>query len=172
MITSVVSRNWLAYIAEASMSNGAMPSWEAAEYFTNNLFGESPNPRLHESKAPYEAIWQFLHRVYSPIVEAATQSVEMPASSMIHVFTDISLIGNSAVLIVYFPGDNQPHHLLLLDAVKAWDLIFPDAAAFNDWAEERYRWVVDALKAAIMRSTAVSVDTDLPVPASVISSNL
>ncbi len=172
MTTSVVSRNWIAYVAEASMSNGAMPSWEATEYFTNNLFGESPNPRLHEAKAPYEAIYQFLHRVYSPLVEAATRSVEMPASSMIHVFTDISLIGNSAVLIVYFPGNNQPHHLLLLDAVKAWDLIFPDAAGFNEWAEERYRWVVDALKAAIVRSSAEAVDTDLPLPANVASSSV
>ena len=161
MTTSVVSRNWIAYVAEASMSNGTMPSLEAVEYFTNNLFGESPNPRLHESKAPYEAIWQFLHRVYSPIVEAATRSVEMPASSLIHVFTDISLIGNSAVLIVYFPGHNRPHHLLLLDAVKAWDLIFPDASAFNEWAEERYRWVVDALKAAIVRSSADAIDSHL-----------
>ena len=49
MTTSVESRNWIAYIAEASMSNGALPSWEAAEYFTNNLFGESPNARLHGS---------------------------------------------------------------------------------------------------------------------------
>jgi hypothetical protein len=83
---------------------------------------------------------------------------------MIHVFTDISLIGNSAVLVVYFPGNNQPHHLLLLDAVKAWDLIFPDAARFNEWAEERYRWVVDALKAAIVRSVTESIDTDLALP--------
>ena len=165
MTTSVESRNWIAYIAEASMSNGALPSWEATEYFTNNLFGESPNARLHEAKAPYEAIWQFLHRVYSPLVEAATRTVDMPSASMIHVFTDISLIGNSAVLVVYFPGNNQPHQLLLLDAVKAWALLFPDTAAFNEWAEERYRWVVDALKSAIVKAAETTVETDCAVPA-------
>lgn len=167
MTTSVESKNWIGYIAEASIANGAMPSWESAEYFTTNLFGESPNPRLHEAKAPYEAIWQFLHRVYSPLVEAATRAVDMPSASMIHVFTDISLIGNSAVLVVYFPGNNQPHQLLLLDAVKAWDLIFPDAAAFNDWADERYRWVVDALKAEINKASAVITDTETLLPAAV-----
>jgi len=56
---------------------------------------------------------------------------------------------------------------LLLDAVKAWDLIFPDAARFNEWAEERYRWVVDALKAAIVRTSGETVDADLALPANV-----
>src|SRR5688500_1983145 len=98
------TRNWVAYICESLVSNGAMPTWEAGEYVTSNLFGDSPNQRLHESKAPYESIYQFLHRIYSPLVEAAVRSVEMPASAMIHIFTDISLISNSAVLVVYFPG--------------------------------------------------------------------
>src|SRR5918996_2098941 len=146
MVMSTVTRNWIAYITESLVSTGAMPSWEAAEYLTNNLFGETPNPRLHETKAPYEAIHQFLHRIYAPIVEAAARAVNLPASSMIHIFADISLIGNSAVLIVHFPGKNQPHQLLLLDAARAWDLVFVDGAAFNEWAEERYRWVVDALE--------------------------
>jgi hypothetical protein len=136
------------------MSNGSMPSWEAAAYFTNNLFGEAPNPRLHESKSPYESISLFLQRVYNPIVEAATRAVNLPASSMIHVFTDISLIGNSAVLVVYFPGENRPHQLLLLDAARAWDLVFPDADAFNAWAEERYGWIVSALQSAAARQMA------------------
>ena len=149
MNTFSISRNWIAYISESLVSSGAMPTWEAAEYFTNNLFGESPNPRLHETKAPYEAIYQFLHRLYSPIVEAATRSVNMPSSAMIHIFTDISLISNSAVLIVYFPGENRPHQLLLLDAARAWDLVFTDAEAFNAWAEERFRWVVEALQSAV-----------------------
>lgn len=148
MVTTVVSRNWIAYITEALVSTGGMASWEAADYFTQNLFGESPNPRLHEAKAPYEATWQFLHRVYNPIVEAATRAIAMPAASMIHVFTDISLIGSSAVLVVYFPGNNRPHQLLLLDAVKVWDLVFDDATNFNAWAEERYQWVVQALESA------------------------
>lgn len=99
-------------------------------------------------------ISQFLHRVYSPIVEAATRAVELPASSMIHIFTDISLFGNSAVLVVYFPGENRPHQLLLLDAARAWELVFTDAAAFNDWAEERYGWIAEALKTAVARVAA------------------
>ncbi len=143
------SRNWLGYLCESQMSNGAMPSWEAAAYFTDNLFGEAPNPRLHESKSPYESISLFLQRVYNPIVEAATRAVDLPASSMIHVFTDISLIGNSAVLVVYFPGENRPHQLLFLDATRAWDLVFPDADAFNAWAEERYSWIISALQSAV-----------------------
>ena len=149
MKTSNAVRNWIAYLAESLVSSGAMPTWEAAAYLTNNLFGDSPNPRLHETKAPYEAIYQFLHRVYGPLVEAAARSVAMPPSSMIHIFTDISLISNSAVLVVYFPGENRPHQLLLLDAARAWDLVFPNAEAFNSWAEERYRWVVEALKSTI-----------------------
>lgn len=143
------SRNWLGYLCESQMSNGSMPSWEATAYFTGNLFGEAPNPRLHESKSPYESISLFLQRVYNPIVEAATRAVDLPGSSMIHVFTDISLIGNSAVLVVYFPGENRPHQLLLLDAARAWDLVFPDADAFNAWAEERYGWIVMALQSAV-----------------------
>ena len=148
-MTTVITRNWIGYMTEALVSTAVMPSWEAAEYFTNNLFGDAPNAGLHEAKAPYEAISQFLQRVYSPIVEAATRRVDLPAPAMIHVFTDISLIGNSAVLVVYFPGGNRPHQLLLLDAVRAWDLVFPDASAFNAWADERHRWVVDALASAV-----------------------
>jgi hypothetical protein len=40
----------------------------------------------------------------------------------------------------------------LLDAARAWDLVFPDAETFNQWSEERYRWVVDALKAAVNKT--------------------
>jgi hypothetical protein len=128
-----------------------MPSWEATDYLTGNLFGDSPNPRLHQTKSPYEATSQFLQRLYTPLVEAATREVELPSSAMVHTFTDISLIGNSAVLVVYFPGENRPHQLLLVDAVKAWDVVFPDTDAFNAWAEERYRWIVEGLKAAVAR---------------------
>ena len=80
---------------------------------------------------------------------------------MIHVFTDISLIGNSAVLVVYFPGGNRPHQLLLLDAVRAWDLVFKDASAFNAWADERYRWVVDALAPAVTRVPAETAEVSV-----------
>jgi hypothetical protein len=152
------SRNWISYLCEALVSTGAMPSWEAAAYFTDNLFGDAPNPRLHESKSPYEATSLFLQRVYNPIVEAATRAIEMPAASMIHVFTDISLIGNSAVLVVYFPGQNRPHQLLLLDATRAWDLVFSDADAFNAWAEERYGWILSALQAAVTRPAAAPAE--------------
>jgi len=151
MQTKAVSRNWLGYICEGLVASGVMPSWEATEYLTANLFGEAPNPRLHETKAPYEAISTFLHRLYDPIVEAATRTVELPTASLIHTFTDISLMGSSAVLVVYFPGENRPHQLLLLDAARAWDLVFPHADAFNRWAEERYSWVVAALRSTVAR---------------------
>ena len=55
-------------------------------------------------------------------------------------------MGKSAVLVVYHPGQNQPHQLLLLDSIPAWDIIFEDSAAFYEWAEERYGWIVSALK--------------------------
>jgi hypothetical protein len=157
MKTYAVTRNWLAYICESLVATGAMPSWEAADYLSDNLFGDRPNPRLHETKSPYEAISQFLHRIYSPLVESATRSAGLPESAMIHIFTDISLIGNSAVLVVYFPGENQPHELLLLDAARAWDLVFTDGDAFNAWAEERYHWVVEALTSAVARVNAQPV---------------
>jgi hypothetical protein len=155
---SVTPRNWIGYICESLISSGAMPSWEAAEYLTENLFAESPNPRLHATKAPYEAISQFLHRIYSPIVEAAMRSVTLPPSAMLHVFTDVSVISNSAVLVVYFPGDNQPHQLLLLDAARAWELVFPDAAAFNGWAQERYHWIETGLIAAAARTSQTQTE--------------
>ncbi|TAJ27659.1 MAG: hypothetical protein EPO64_05265 [Nitrospirae bacterium] len=148
MKPSVVSRNWLGYLCDSLVTSGAMSTWDATDYLTENLFGESPNPRLHEAKAPYETTSRFLHHLYSPIVEAATRAVNLPSSSMIHIFTDISLIGNSAVLVVYFPGENRPHQLLLLDGVRAWDLVFPDAEAFNIWAEERFGWTKAALETA------------------------
>ena len=66
-----------------------------------------------------------------------------------HVFTDISLTGNSAVLVVYASGDGLPHQLLMLDATKAWDLVFTDSEDVNRWAEERYRRVKSALTAVI-----------------------
>jgi hypothetical protein len=154
MQTSVAPRNWIAYILESLVAAGSMPTWEANAYLTDNLFGDAPNPHLHQAKAPYESTSQFLHRVYSPIVEAATRAVPLPESSMIHIFTDISLIGNSAVLVVYYPGENKPHQLLLLDGVRAWDLVFPDAAAFNVWAEERFGWVKEALASAVARIQA------------------
>ncbi|MGD9850040.1 MAG: hypothetical protein AB7T38_02115 [Nitrospirales bacterium] len=140
------TRNWMSYLLDSLVNSGAMPAWEAVDYLTGNLVGEAPNSNLHQAKSPYEAIQQFLHRVYGPIVEAASRTVELPPQSMIHMFTDVSLMGKSAVLVVYYPGQNQPHQLLLLDAVPAWDLTFETSTAFDQWAEERYGWIVSALQ--------------------------
>ena len=142
------TRNWLAYLCEALATSGMMPTWEAATYLTDHLFGEKPNPRLLKTKTPYEETTQLLQRLYHPLVEAASRDVSLPSQSMIHVFTDVSLTGNSAVLVVYFPGHNLPHQLLMLDAAKAWDLAFEDTDSFNQWAEERYRWVKSSLLTA------------------------
>lgn len=144
-----VTRNWIAYLCEALVTSGVMPTWEAATYLTENLFGESPNPRLLGTSNAHEVTAQFLHRMYHPLVEAASREVVLPHGAMVHVFTDISLTGKSAVLVVYFPDSHQQHQLLMLDAAKAWDLVFADSDAFNRWAEERYRLVKSALTAAI-----------------------
>ena len=37
----------------------------------------------------------------------------------------------------------------MLDAAKAWELVFTDSEEVNRWAEERYRRVKSALTAAI-----------------------
>jgi len=140
------TRNWIAYLCESLVTSGVMPTWAAATYLTENLFGEKPNPRLLAPSNPYEVTSQFLHRLYQPIVEAASREVVLPASSRLQLFTDISLTGNSAVIVVLFPGQLRPHQLLMLDAAKAWDLVFPDAETFNTWAEERYRRIVHALR--------------------------
>ncbi len=150
------SRNWIAYLCEALVASGAMPTWEAASYLTENLFGEKPNPRLLTPSNPHEVTAQLLHRLYQPIVEAASRDIMLPSGAMIHIFTDISLTGNSAVLLVLFPGHHKPQKLIMLDAAKAWDLVFPDAESFNVWAEERYRQLVNALRSAI-----VDLDNDL-----------
>lgn len=141
-------RNWIAYLCEALVTSGAMPTWEAATYLTENLFGEKPNPRLLTPVNPHEATSQFLRRLYQPLVDAASRETTLPSSATLHIFIDISLTGNSAVLIVLFPGDHRPQQLLLLDAAKAWDLVFPDAESFNRWAGERYQRIVNALRGA------------------------
>jgi hypothetical protein len=146
-----VTRNWIAYLCEALVTSGTMPTWEAATYLTENLFGESPNPRLLGTNNAHEVTAQFLHHLYQPVVEAASRDITLPQGAMLHVFTDISLTGKSAVLVVYFPGNGQPHQLLMLDAAKAWDLVFQDSEAFNRWAEDRYRLVKASLTAAIGR---------------------
>ena len=70
----------------------------------------------------------------------------------LHVFTDTSLTGKSAVLVVYIiSGDTHQHQLLMLDTVKAWELVFTDSADVNSWMEERYRRIRSALTVAIGR---------------------
>lgn len=144
-----ITRNWIAYLCEALVTSGVMPTWEAATYLTENLFGESPNPRLLGTSNAYEVTVQFLHRLYQPLAEAAAREVSLPHGAMVHVFADISLTGKSAVLVVYFPEGGQPHQLLMLDAAKAWDLVFQDSDTFNRWAEDRFRLLKSALTAAI-----------------------
>lgn len=150
------NRNWIAYLCESLVASGTMPTWEAATYLTENLFGEKPNPRLLTPANPHEITAQLLHHLYQPLVEAASREIMLPPASRLHIFTDISLTGNSAVLIVLFPGPNKPQQLLMLEAAKAWDLVFPDAESFNAWAEEQYRRLVNALCAAM-----VKLDNDL-----------
>lgn len=146
--TRTKTRNWIAYHCEALVTSGVMPTWEAATYLTENLFGEKPNPRLLTPPNPHEVTAHFLRYLYQPILEAASREVVLSPAASLHLFTDISLTGNSAVLIVHVSGSHLPPELLLLDAVKAWDLVFPDAESFNRWVEERYRRLVKALHSA------------------------
>ncbi|HEY6974280.1 MAG TPA: hypothetical protein VI359_08255 [Nitrospiraceae bacterium] len=143
------TRNWIAYLCESLVTSGEMPTWEAATYLTENLFAEKPNPRLLGTTNAFEVTSQFLQRLYHPLVEAVSRDLSLPQAAKLHVFTDISLTGKSAVLVVYFPGNNQSHQLLMLDAAKAWELVFTDSEDFNRWAEERYRSVKSALLVAI-----------------------
>lgn len=141
-----LSRNWLAYLCEALVTSGVMPTWEAATYLTENLFGELPNPRLLGTTDAHEVTAEFLRRLYQPLVEAASREATIPNGGTVHVFTDISLTGKSAVLVVLL-GNELPHQLLMFDAIKAWDLVFQDAESFNQWAEFRYRQIKSALLA-------------------------
>ena len=151
------TRNWIAYLCESLVTSGVMPTWEAATYLTENLFGEKPNPRLLSTTNAYEVTSQFLQRLYQPLVEAASRDITLPDGAMLHVFTDISLTGKSAVLVVYVSGNNRPDQLLMLDAAKAWELVFTDSEDVNRWAEERYRWVKSALTSAIGKPTTAAV---------------
>lgn len=153
------ARNWIAYLCESLVTSGVMPTWEAATYLTENLFGEKPNPRLLCATNAYEVTSHFLQRLYHPLVEAASRDFTLPDGARLHVFMDISLTGKSAVLVVYVSGDHHPHQLLMLDAAKAWELVFTDSEDMNRWAEERYRRVKSALTAAIgkpVRHTALA----------------
>ena len=152
-MTTRYARNWISYLTDSLVHANALPACEAVEYLTQHLFGDSPNTRLHEAKVPHEAIAQFLQRLYGPILEAAVRDSDIPEGSMTRIFTDISLISPSAVLAVYFPGDDRPEQLLLLDSVCTWDLVFSHADTFNAWAEERY----GKLYAALQATTACAI---------------
>src|SRR4051812_38023723 len=143
------TRNWIAYLCESLVTSGVMPTWEAATYLTENLFGENPNPRLLSTINAYEMTSQFLQRLYHPLAEAASRDSTLPDGAMLHVFTDISLTGKSAVLIVYISNNTHRHQLLMLDTAKAWELVFTDSEDANRWAEERYRRIKTALAAVI-----------------------
>jgi len=151
------TRNWIAYLCESLVTSGVMPTWEAATYLTENLFGEKPNPRLLSATNAYEVTSQFLQRLYHPLVEAASRDITLPDGAMLHVFTDISLTGKSAVLVVYISGKTHHHQLLMLDAAKAWELVFADSDDVNRWAEVRYRKVKSALITAIGKPAQAKV---------------
>lgn len=157
--TRPASRNWIAYLCESLVTSGVMPTWEAATYLTENLFGEKPNPRLLSPTNAYEVTAQFLHRLYRPIAEAAMRDSHLPSTDRVHVFTDISLTGNSAVLVVYLPEADQVQQLLLLDPAKAWNLVFTDADSFNAWAETRYRSIFHALQSARITAQSAVLET-------------
>src|SRR4029434_11300529 len=57
---------------------------------------------------------------------------------------DISLMSETTVLIVAV-SDEKESQLLLMDAIRVWDLVFRNADAFNEWAETRYQQVRVAL---------------------------
>jgi len=139
------ARNWISYLADALIDARSMPSWEAADYLTDNLFDASPNTKLLEAKEPHEAIAQFLQRIYGPIVEAAAREAGTEQSSRVRVFTDISLTSETTVLIVSISEPTEASELVLIDWVRAWDFVFPNAEAFNAWAETRYQQVRVAL---------------------------
>ena len=92
---SAVTRNWIAYLCEALVTSGAMPTWEAATYLTEHLFGESPNPKLLGTSNAHEITTQFLHRIYHPLVEAASRDVTLPHGAMQHVAEMVSQIARS-----------------------------------------------------------------------------
>jgi hypothetical protein len=152
-MTTRPARNWISYLTDALVNTHTLPACEAVEYLTQNLFGDAPNRRLHEAKVPHEAVAQFLQRLYGPILEAAARDANVPEGARTCLFTDVSLIGPSAVLAVYFPANDGPQQLLLLDSVRTWDLVFPHADAFNAWAEERYAKLYAALNAITTPAT-------------------
>ena len=156
-MTTCYTRNWISYLTDSLVNTQALPACEAVEYLTENLFSDSPNRRLHEAKVPHEAVAQFLQRLYGPILEAAARNASVPEGARTRLFTDVSLIGPSAVLAVSFPANDGPQQLLLLDSVRTWDLVFPHADAFNAWAEERYAKLYVTLSATALAPTACTI---------------
>ena len=140
MSSSVITRNWIGLICESFVSSGQLPTWEAAEYLTENLFGDVPNPHFHGCPSPTDAMSFFLKGIYHPIAGTAFRDAGLANETAFHVFIDVSLLGSSAVLIVFFPAEGAPH-LLSLEPVRPWNLRFPDVYAFHEWAQARYQEV-------------------------------
>jgi hypothetical protein len=153
-MTTRCARNWISYLTDSLVNANALPAGEAIDYLTQNLFAETPNARLHEAKVPHEAVAQFLQRLYGPLLEAAARDASVSQGEMTCLFTDVSLIGPSAVLAVYFPANDGPQQLILLDSIRTWDLVFPHADAFNTWAEERYAKLYAALQVLTAQTPA------------------
>ena len=149
-MTTQSPRNWISYLADALINTRTMPSWEAADYLTENLFAASQNTKLLEAKVPYEEVGQFLQRIYGLIMEAAARDADTQDASRVQVFTDVSLMSETAVLVVAVSDEPGASQLLMLDWVRAWDLVFPNADAFNTWAEERYQKVRRTLAAQML----------------------
>ena len=51
-----------------------------------------------------------------------------------------------------FTGRHRAQQLIMLDAAKAWDLVFPDSESFNAWAEQRYRRVLEGLRTSTVHA--------------------
>ena len=155
-MTTRCARNWISYLTDSLVNANALPAEDAIEYLTQNLFGDAPNRRLHEAKVPHEAVAQLLQRLYGPLLEAAARDANVPAEAATRLFTDVSLIGPSAVLAVCFPANDGPPQLILLDSVRTWDLVFPQADAFNAWADERYGKLYAALNTITVQAPVAS----------------
>jgi hypothetical protein len=147
-MTSLCARNWISYLMDALVNSG-LPTREALEYLTQNLLDEPPNTRLHQAKVPYEAVSQFLHRLYGPIVEAVGRDTTLPGAGHLRLFTDISLISASTVLVMSLP-ENQAPGVLLIDSVCPWNMVSPHPDAFNEWAEGRYKQICRGMIGAPM----------------------
>ena len=54
------------------------------------------------------------------------------------------------MLIVSISEPTEASELVLIDWVRAWDFVFPNAEAFNAWAETRYQQIRVALGRSVL----------------------